>query len=174
MKKRLVATLLAPACWVVAQGVELPPIPEGTADDIPVAEEVTVITSERLSYDASRQVVVFENDVVVSDPHLRMKADKLTVFFDEKNQPRRLVAEGRVVMSQGEIRAWAGRVSYDVVAGQAVMEGQPRVMRGRDMLMGERITYWRESNRLESDRNARLVLYPGSDSSLRDRLRGGR
>ncbi len=164
---------LIAACAAMAQTPDLPPLTEGTTDDIPVAGDLTVVTSERLVYDATKQYVVFEKDVVVSDPHLRMKTDKLSIFFDENNQPRRLLAEGRVVMSQAEIRAWAGRVSYDVASGEIVLEDNPRVMRGRDMLMGRKITFWRNQNRMECDRDARLIIYP-QKGGARDWISGGR
>ena len=150
-----------------------PPLPEGTTDDIQVIGDLTVITSERLIYDSEKQYALFEKDVVVSDPHLRMKTDKLTIHFDADNQPQRLLAEGRVVMSQADTRAWAGRVTYNVATGEVVLEDNPRVMRGRDMLMGQRITFWRDQNRLECYPQARLIIYP-QPGSARDIFSGGR
>jgi lipopolysaccharide transport protein LptA len=170
---RMAMMALVAVASATAQTPDLPPLPEGTTDDIPVVGDLTVVTSERLVYDAEKQMILFEKDVVVSDPHLRMKTDKLTIFFDENNQPRRLLAEGRVVLSQAEIRAWAGRVSYDVVTGEIVLEEGPRVMRGKDLLMGRRITFWRNQNRLECDREARLIIYP-EKGGARDWLQGGR
>ncbi len=151
----------------------LPPPPEGTTDDIPAVGDLTVITAERLVYDAEKQTALFEKDVVVSDPNLRMKADKLTVVFDDKNQPQRLLAEGRVILGQAETRAWAEKVTYDVVSGQVTLEGRPRVMRGRDLLMAQRIVFWRNQSRLECYPEARLVIYPQKDG-LRERFTGGR
>ena len=156
-----------------AQQPPLPPPPEGTTDDIPTVGDLTVITSEKLVYDAEKQTALFEKDVVVSDPNLRMKADTWTVQFDEKNQPLRLLAEGRVVLRQAETRAWAEKVTYDVVTGQVTLEGQPRVMRGRDLLMAQRIVFWRNQSRLECFPEARLIIYP-QPGGPRDAFTGGR
>lgn len=172
-----IAALVAlSAGLAAAQNAEpppLPPPPEGTTDDIPAVGDLTVITAERLVYDAERQTAQFEKDVVVSDPHLRMKTDRLTVVFDEKNQPQRLLAEGRVILSQAETRAWAEKVTYDVVSGQVTLEGRPRVMRGRDLLMAQRIVFWRNQGRLECFPEARLIIYP-QKNGLRERVTGGR
>lgn len=145
--------------------------PLATTDDVRVAGELTVITSDRLTYDGGRGLAVFEGNVVVSDPSLKLKSDKLTVFFAERSEVKRMLAEGRVVISSEDRRGWAKRASYDVASGQVVLEGEPRVMRGKDMLIGDRITFWRDENRVlvESEKNrtptieqpgARLIIYP--------------
>ena len=44
--------------------------------------------------------------------------------------------------------------------GKIVLAQKPRVLRGRDMLEGELITYWRDDNRMICQPQARLVIYP--------------
>ena len=41
----------------------------------------TTITSKRLTFDYKRSIAIFEEDVVVVDPQLRIEADNLTVLF---------------------------------------------------------------------------------------------
>ena len=145
--------------------------PLGTTDDVRTAGELTVITSDRLTYDGERGLAIFDGNVVVSDPSLKLKSDKLTVIFADRSEVKRILAEGRVVISSEDRRGWAKRASYDVASGQVVLEGEPRVMRGKDMLIGDRITFWRDENRVlvesEKDRTptvqqpgARLIIYP--------------
>jgi len=171
--RRLTAIAAAAAGIAAAQTPSAPPLPEGTTDDIPTVGDLTVVTSERLVYDAEKQTAVFEKDVVVSDPNLRMKTDRLTIVFDAQNQPTRLLAEGRVILSQADTRAWADKVTYDVATGQVTLEGNPRVLRGRDMLMAQRIVFYRNQSRLECYPEARLILYP-QKGGARDLWTGGR
>lgn len=173
MKLRQWTAIAAAAGIAAAQTPSVPPLPEGTTDDIPTVGDLTVVTSERLVYDAEKQTAVFEKDVVVSDPNLRMKTDRLTIAFDDQNQPTRLLAEGRVILSQAETRAWADKVTYDVATGQVTLEGNPRVLRGRDMLMAQRIVFFRNQSRLECYPEARLILYP-QKGGARDLWTGGR
>lgn len=174
MSWRWISAVVASAAAIAAaQTPPLPPLPEGTTDDIPTVGDLTVVTSERLVYDAEQRYAMFEKDVVVSDPNLRMKTDRLTIHFDEKNQPTRLLAEGRVILSQADTRAWADKASYDVVSGQVTLEGNPRVLRGRDMLMAQRIVFYRNQSRLECYPEARLILYP-QKGGVRDLWTGGR
>jgi lipopolysaccharide export system protein LptA len=176
-----VMALAAAAAW--AQTAALPPAapalapspragaPATTTDDIVAAGDLTVITSDTLTYDASRGYAVFEGNVVVSDPQMKMKADKLTVYFEGKSEVKSLLAEGRVAMSQLDRRAWAQKATYDVAAGRVTLTGDPRVMRGKDLLVGDKITFWRDEQRMlvesaagrtptPQQPGARLILYP--------------
>ncbi len=151
--------------------VSTPAAPTGTTDDVQVAGDLTVVTSDQLTYDGSKGYALFERNVVVSDPHLKLKADKLTITFEGRSTVKSILAEGHVVISQEDRRGWGQRASYDVATGKIVLEGDPRVMRGKDMLIGDRITFWRDENRVlvESDKDrspsvqqpgARLIIYP--------------
>ncbi len=150
------------ACWLasMACGVGLTWAAE-LDDDFTIDPEVaTVITSERLTFDQSEQYALFEENVIVRDPGLRMRADRLTVFFDDANQAERIEAIGRVIIQQEETTAWAGKATYDVVSGKILLEDQPRIRRGRDVLEGDTITFWRDTNKMICEPRARLVLFP--------------
>jgi lipopolysaccharide transport protein LptA len=136
-------------------------------------EDATVITSSKLTFDQEKRYALFEGDVVVTDPSLKMTADKLTVEFDETNKAKSIVAEGNVVIIQEEqdTTAWAGKAAYDVETGQIFMERKPRIRRGRDMLEGDTITFWRDHNKMICEPQARLVLYP-QEGSPRERILG--
>lgn len=164
---------LVPAAPTFSSSMELPPIPPGTVDDVQSMGELTVITSDRLTYDGTKGYALFERNVVVSDPQMKMKTDKMTLFFEGSNQVKTIVAEGRVILSQADKMAWAGRATYDVPSGKVVLEDSPRVMRGRDMMLGDRITFWRDENRLECLPNARLIMYPDKNRKL-NALPGGK
>jgi len=136
-----------------------------TTDDIASSGGLTIITSDRLTYDSQQEYALFERNVVVSDPSLKLKADKLTVRFAGQNAVTRITAEGNVALSQADMRAWAGKADYDLTEGKIVMEDQPRIMRGRDLLSGDRITYWRDQNRMLCEPRARLIINPESGAA---------
>jgi len=131
-----------------------------------------VITSDRLNYDAQKQFALFERNVVVNDPSLKMKCDKMTVRFNAKSEVELIDAEGNVVLSQSDKTAWAAKARYEVSTGRITLDGSPRVMRGRDMLLGDRITFWRDQNRMEVEPRARLIIYP-EKGGVRDAVSGG-
>ncbi len=143
--------------WMVFPGMTA----AWAADQFAINEaEATVITSERLTFDQGEQMALFEGNVVVRDPALRMRADRLTVRFDARNQAETIEAEGRVIIQQEETTAWAQNASYEVESGKIFLEGQPRIRRGRDILEGDTITFWRDTNKMICEPRARLVLFP--------------
>ena len=150
------------ACFVLAVG-------GAYADESDVTitegdENVTVITSDKLTFDHRKQYAVFEGNVVVQDPELELTARTLTVRFDDDGQLSSIRAEGDVVMSQSDKQATARLAAYDVESGKIVLSGKPRVARGRDVLEGEVITFWRDENRMVCEPKARLMIYPEGGS----------
>lgn len=133
--------------------------------------EVTVITSESLVYDNGRRSAIFEQNVLVTDPKMKLMSDKLTVEFDEDNKVRYILAEGNVYIEQEDKTAWADRASYDVASGKVVLVGDPLIKQGKDMLQGEKITFWRDETRMVCEPNARLTIFT-QDADMRSQLEG--
>ena len=123
-------------------------------------DPATVITSDRLTFDAKQRIALFEFNVLVTDPKMQLAADRLTVFFDAKGKAKSIKAEGRVTIQQADKTAQSGLATYDFESGKIVLAVKPRVTRGRDTLEGELITFWRDQNRLICQPQARLVIYP--------------
>lgn len=144
----------------VSSGYSFPPEDEFELDE----SAATVITSRRLTFDQKNQFALFEENVLVVDPSLRMRADRLTVRFGADNQAESIEAVGRVVIQQEDTIAWAGRAAYDVVSGMIFMEDSPRIKRGRDTLEGDTITFWRDDNKMICEPRARLVLFPEQET----------
>ncbi len=143
----------------------------GASASLEISGQVTVVTSERLTFDYAKKYALFEGDVVVTDPQMKLMADSLEVRFDEAGQVQLISATGHVVIEQEDKRATAGRASYEVTDGRILLEDNPRVVRGRDMLEGDRIIFWRDKNKMICEPNARLVIYP-QKGGMRDRILG--
>lgn len=143
---------------------------EPTEDAEAETGKVTVITAEKLTFDYKKGLAVFENNVLVSDPEMQLACDRLTILFEkETNKPQIIRAEGRVTVTQEDKTAHAELGVYEVNTGKIVLTGKPRVMRGRDLLEGETITFWRDENRMICQPSARLVIYPG-EGSLKEKI----
>jgi lipopolysaccharide export system protein LptA len=134
-------------------------------------KDATVITSDRLTFDYSKHYALFERNVVVIDPEMRLTADRLTVQFDESGKAKVIKAEGQVQINQVDKAAFAQVATYDVENGKIVLAGKPRVTRGRDTMEGEIITFWRDENKMSCQSRARLVIHPDK-SGTRNTLLG--
>ncbi len=118
----------------------------------------TVITSTRLTYDQQKQTAVFEDQVVVTDPRVKITADKLTVLLTKDNKVMALEAEGSVVIQEGEKIACGEKARYEVDEGKFMLSGHPTVQNGRDLLSAEKITFWRDTNRIQCEENIRMTI----------------
>lgn len=150
----------------VVMGAGLAPAAEKAPDE----DKLTVITSERLTFDYKQHFALFEENVVVTDPEIKILADKLTVVFDDKNAAKSVKAEGHVQLLQLDKQAQSDLADYDVVSGEIQLHGNPKVTRGKDVLTGDTIIFWRNENRMKVNKRAKLILSP--DGSRKSPLSG--
>lgn len=146
---------VAAACAAVAAEPEAKAKTKASSGD-----DVTVITSDRLTFDYNARRAMFEQNVIVTDPEMQLAADKMTVQFDENGKVTFIKAEGRVTITQADKTAQSGLATYDVQSGKIILAVKPRVTQGRDTLEAEVITFWRDENRMVCQPQARLVIYP--------------
>ncbi len=139
----------------------LPAVCQAAGDDRPT--NATVITSTRLSFDQQQRTAVFEDQVEVRDRDVNIRADRLTVQFTADHKVDRIEADGRVVIVRDDVRATGAHARYDMRDGKLQLTGNPRLQRGQDVLTGDTITLWRESQRILCEPNARLVIVSDPD-----------
>lgn len=132
----------------------------------PLEEEdnLTVITSDKLTFDYQKQFALFEQNVVVVDPEMRLYADRMTVRFGSDNRVTEIKAEGRVHIIQEDKEARSESAIYNLAQGVIILTGKPQVTRGQDILTGDKITFWRDQNRMIVEPRARLILQSESGS----------
>jgi lipopolysaccharide transport protein LptA len=128
-------------------------------------QNVTVITSEKLTFDYGKNYAVFEENVVVTDPGMQLTADKLAVWFSEAGDITLIKAEGNVHITQDDKTATSGEATYDVVTGKILLLQNPRLQRGLHYLEGTTITYWRNQELLVVEPQSKLVIFPDADRS---------
>jgi len=119
----------------------------------------TVITSKRLMFDYRRSIAVFEEDVVVVDPQMKIKSDKMNVIFDKENNVKSVTALGNVHIWQDDKTATCNQAVYITLTGEVIMTGEPKLHRGRDSLAGTKITFWTNDDKVTCER-PHLVIFP--------------
>lgn len=119
----------------------------------------TVITSRKLAFDQKKSTVVFEGNVLVTDPALKIESDRLTVLLSNDKKVELIEAEGSVVITKDTIRAMSQMASYAVSNGKITLSGKPCVTRQKDNLTAETIVLWRNSNRIICEPHAHLIIY---------------
>jgi lipopolysaccharide transport protein LptA len=132
----------------------------------------TLITSKSLLFEQKKGEAVFEGNVVVTDPDIKINSDKLIVFFDEDHKITRIEAIGSVVIIKDDIKTNSKKAEFEVESGKVVLSGSPRVKRGKDTLAGDTITFWQNDDRILCEPNATLFIRSNQKSfSVKDSLK---
>jgi lipopolysaccharide export system protein LptA len=121
----------------------------------------TVITSRQLLYDYRRSIAMFEGNVVVTDPQIRITSDRLIVVFGVSNEVQSVTALDDVKIFNADREGSCERAVYKVPAGEIMLTGSPVLRRERDVLKGERITFWTDREVVVCE-PGELILTPES------------
>jgi len=140
--------------------------------------EPTVITADHLNGDYLHNVGTFEGNVLAVDPRMTVRADKMTVFFGSTNvvtatstnavrSVQKIIGEGAVVITTPDNKiTHSERTEYTAGDGKVVLTGHPRAESADGIVTGQKITFWRDSQRMDvensqTDTNRpRLMIYP--------------
>lgn len=136
-------------------------------------EQVTVITSELLTYDYKQKYALFEQNVTVVDPRIKIMSDKMTVRFDASNKVTQIVCEGHVYITQEDKTAKADVSTYDVLSGDIVLTGNPVVKSGQDTVTGEKIVFNRDRETVRVFGKPKMVIVPGKGGADVFNLKSG-
>lgn len=162
--RRITAVLLAAAAALAAaagRAADAETVPAPASTEAAAANtNTTTITSRRMNYDAQKRTAVFDGDVVVIDPQVKISADNITATFATNNQPETITAVGNVRIEQTNRVAVCGTATYSVTSGKLVLLGKPKISRGAEVLMGSRIVFNRDSDEMICD-DAKIIV-PGT------------
>ena len=153
------ALLLLGLCWAgEADNAADDPGPDKAAEapakkpdtpDVP-----TEITADSLEYDITKRIVVFNgnvyavvvltsNEQTVADNRLKLKADKMTVFFDDQNEVIKIIAVGKVVAENADNKAAGGRAEYEQKTDVVTLSDNPVLITGEMQTEGaEKVIFY--------------------------------
>jgi len=104
---------------------------------------------------------LLEGGVQVESKELNMTCATLNLSFDENNEINWIEALGEVkILNEGR-EAYAGKAVFDVKTDEFILEENPKLVDGRNLLMGDRIRFWRSTGRMVCE-PARAVIFPGT------------
>jgi lipopolysaccharide export system protein LptA len=119
------------------------------------AEGQTVITANKLDYNYRSNIAVFKGNVVVKDPEIRMTADEMSITLDRTNSVvKQVVASGSVHVTFEDKIATGRNAVYNALKGEIELRGDAQIMRGEDIVKGDRIIFWMKEGK--------MVVEPGT------------
>ena len=130
------------------------------------ATQAVEITADRLELDQAAGSAVFTGTVKVGQGTLRMAADRVEVFYDEKGSQsgkvQRMIADGNVTLSNGTEAAEAGHALYEVAQGTVDMEGDVLLTQGQNALSGQKLTIDLNQGTARMQGRVQTIFTPGT------------
>ncbi|HUJ11998.1 MAG TPA: LptA/OstA family protein [Verrucomicrobiae bacterium] len=168
----------SPAPQVATNAVEAKPTTTAPLTVTAPTNEPTIVTSEHLVADYLHNVGTFEGNVLAVDPRMTVRADKMTVFFGSTNivsdtgtnttrSIQKIIADGGVVINTPDNKtAHSDHAEYTADEGKVVLTGKPRVESPDGVVIGQKITFWRGSEKMDvvagptETNRTKLIIYP--------------
>ena len=114
--------------------------------------------------------IVLKGDVEIEQGDALMKSDVAEIFSNKgSTTPTRAVAKGRVSLfksataQSAELRAVANELEFFMSTRKALLKGKPKIWRGRELLQGEVIEVFLDTNEIKV-RGARGVMDPAANT----------
>lgn len=123
------------------------------------SEEKTEVRADRAVYDETRRLAELSGRVRVRDPQAAMNCEMIRIYLKDDNEIDWIEAVGEVIIQSENRKALADRATYSADEGKFVLEGEPKVKQGPNVMTGDRIVFWHENRRMVCEPNARVLLY---------------
>lgn len=141
---------------------------ESEVAGIPAQEGVTEIRSNRLIYEEDKNRVEFLGNVRLRDSRAAMNCGNLQLYLKEATEIDWIEARFEVVIQTEDRKALADRATYIADESKFTLDGTPMVKVGPNIMTGDQIIFWQDTQRMVCEPNARLLLY--LDDSVRQKF----
>jgi lipopolysaccharide export system protein LptA len=110
------------------------------------------VLSDKMEVYENQGLVVFTGHVKAVKGDLTVWADKLYVYYKNKNGKRdikKLVALGNVVIKKDGWRSYSGKAIYFKPEEKLILEEEPKVWHGKDLIEGDVVVVYFKEGRSE-------------------------
>jgi len=131
--------------------------------------QTTITCKGHLDMSYGKNMAIFNDDVVVNDPRMKMKADKMKVFFESESRAiQKVIATGHVRFKKEDKSAKSRKAVYTAKDGKVVLTGKPMVKKGDSIMTGEMITFFRDDSRMLIEPTAKLIFYTEDQEEFKE------
>jgi lipopolysaccharide export system protein LptA len=134
-------------------------------------EQSVRIDANSASLDDQKRIATYKGEVVIVQGSLRITGDLVTMYFDERYDLARLVAEGEPArfeqrLEDGQVqKGRAERIEYQVEDGAMLFVGGAQIAQGEFRMKADRIDYDSVTGSIqgagEEDRRVTITLRGG-------------
>ena len=127
----------------------------------PFKKDPILISSDRMEGDLKKSTVTYQGRVVVIQGEMTMKSRVLTGYYDsELNEIKKVVANGKVHVTQEGRVATGAKAVFDVKAQTITLTGNPVLREGRSQISGSRFIFFVDQNRFKVEGPVKSTLIP--------------
>jgi lipopolysaccharide export system protein LptA len=140
---------------------------------IAINENGDKIRVSKIEFDNKEGVILFDKNVLVSDPQFVMGSDRLIVFMAGTNDVDQIMAIGNVSLTNENRSAKCDKAVYTRKDGQIVMSGNVVLRQGGDKagtVCGKKMAIWLNEERMEILEGGRVTLPPGTFKKVDKKL----
>ena len=128
------------------------------------SDEPVEITSERLSADLGQNKITFIGQVIVRQGNRVIYADRIDATYEQGGELKSLSAQGNVKMTATDSFAAGQNLLWDNKKQTVRLWGNPRLIQGRQMILGEEMLFFVKQDRLTISK-PRIEWLPESEGS---------
>jgi len=129
------------------------------------------ITADQMEYLSEKGVVVFKGNALAVREDVTISAEKMTVTLSEEGERgsgtvKRIVAAGdvnlrqRVPGTETERFAKGDKGVYEAEGRVITLTGKPRVWEGKNVITGEKMTFYLDEHRFVVEGKVGLTVFP--------------
>jgi len=127
----------------------------------PVSAKPIQIEADHMTSTEKTNSVVFDGDVDAKQGEIRIRADKMTVFYSKKGETKKkeagkpsqqvekLVCVGNVEVTKGEWLGTGKKMIYLARERQVILLNNAKAWQGQNMVAGSKIIYYLDQGRSE-------------------------
>lgn len=164
MKDIAIAVLImATLCAAAAQKKKMDATPNDQGAEKSATVSESAITADKIEFDNKEGVILFDQNVLVSDPQFIMRSDRLIVFLESTNDVNQIMAIGNVSLTNENRSAKCDRAVYTRKDGQIVMTGNVILRQDGERsgeIHGNKMAIWLNEERMEILEGGRVQLPP--------------
>ncbi len=146
------------------------------------AEKPIYVEADHMSSTGDSNAVLFTGNVDAKQGDLRIRSDKMTVFYDDPDNPddkqlastqriQKLMCDGNVEITREDWLGTSEHMTYLAGSRQVILTGNAKAWQGQNMVVGEKIIYYMDEGRSEVVGSAAAKTEDGQKTEETGRVR---
>lgn len=134
------------------------------ADKLPVKVE-----SDSLVFSGDSNISVFKGNVVAHYEDIVIKSDNMTVFFKKDKKVDRILSEGNVQITKGDLYSLSEYAEINVDLDNAILKKNVKVWQGQNYLEGDEVIIYNKDNKVIVNKGdnsrVKIIFFPESEDN---------